>query len=189
MVILRRLVQLKKTGLDGISEGFTSGTTGMMVPGIVGKILLALVVAELIVMLINYFKNRGKGMRIAMIVDLVVMGVVIALSTVVFWIAVGKLVFSEEQLYQALGKFEGVTINLRAILIAYVAVTLVSVICFIVFMLITAECRWMVGYTALSLVFANIVMPLFFLILQNIIPLVSGAVALVVIGALIFLWY
>ena len=153
--------------------------------GIVGKILLALVVAELIVMLINYFKNRGKGMRIAMIVDLVVMGVVIALSTVVFWIAVGKLVFSEEQLYQAIGKFEGVTINLRAILIAYVAVTLVSVICFIVFTLITAECRWMVGYTALSLVFANIVMPLFFLILQNIIPLVSGAVALVVIGALI----
>ena len=118
---------IKENGLDGISEGFTSGTTGMMVPGIVGKILLALVVAELIVMLINYFKNRGKGMRIAMIVDLVVMGVVIALSTVVFWIAVGKLVFSEEQLYQALGKFEGVTINLRAILIAYVAVTLVSV--------------------------------------------------------------
>lgn len=177
---------IKENGLDGISEGFTSGTTGMMVPGIVGKILLALVVAELIVMLINYFKNRGKGMRIAMIVDLVVMGVVIALSTVVFRIAVGELVFSEEQLYQALGKFEGVTINLRAILIAYVAVTLVSVICFIVFTLITAECRWMVGYTALSLVFANIVMPLFFLILQNIIPLVSGAVALVVIGALIF---
>ena len=64
---------IKENGLDGISEGFTSGTTGMMVPGIVGKILLALVVAELIVMLINYFKNRGKGMRIAMIVDLVVM--------------------------------------------------------------------------------------------------------------------
>ena len=173
---------IKENGLDGISEGFTSGTTGMMVSGIVGKILLALVVSELIVMLINYFKNRGKGMRIAMIVDLVVMGVVIALPTVVFWIAVGELVFSEEQLYQALGKFEGVTINLRAILITYLAVTLVSVICFIVFTLITAECRWMVGYTALSLLFAYIVMPLFFLILQNIIPLV----AIAVIGALFF---
>ena len=56
---------IKENGLDGISEGFTSGTTGMMVSGNVGKILLALVVAELIVMLINYFKNRGKGMRIA----------------------------------------------------------------------------------------------------------------------------
>ena len=119
-------------------------------------------------------------MRIAMIVDLVVMGVVIALSTVVFWIAVGELVFSEEQLYQALGKFEGVTINLRAILIAYVAVTLVSAICFIVFTLITAECRWMVGYTALSLVFANIVMPLFFLILQNIIPIIDWLLVIVV---------
>ncbi len=72
------------------------------------------------------------------------------------------------------------------VLIAYVAVTLVSVICFVVFTLITAECRWMVGYTALSLVFAKIIMPLFFLILQNIIPLISGAVALVVIGALVF---
>lgn len=175
---------IKENGLDGISEGFTSGTTGMMVSGIVDKILLALVVAELIVMLINYFKNRGKGMRIAMIVDLVVMGVVIALSTVVFWIAVGELVFSEEQLYQALGKFEGVTINLRAILIAYVAVTLVSAICFIVFTLITAECRWMVGYTALSLVFANIVMPLFFLILQNIIPII-GWLLVIVVGILV----
>lgn len=176
---------IKQNGLDGISAGFTSGTTGMMVSGIVSKIFLALVIVELIVMLINYFKNRGKGMRIAMIVDLVAIGVIIALSTVVFWIVVGELVFSEDQIYQALGRFEGVTINLRAILIAYAVVTLVAVICFIVFTLITAECRWMVGYTALALVFANIVMPLFFLILQNIIPLVTGAVAIVVIGALI----
>lgn len=50
---------VKQNGLDGISEGFTSGTTGMMVSGIVSKIILALVVVELIVMLINYFKNRG----------------------------------------------------------------------------------------------------------------------------------
>lgn len=177
---------IKQDGLDGISEGFTSGTTGMMVTGVVSKILLVLVAVELVLMLINFFKNRGKGMRIAMIVDLVAMGIIIALSTVVFWIAVGELVFSEDQLYQALGRFEGVTINLKAVLITYAVVTLVAVICFIVFTLITAECRWMVGYTALALVFANIVMPLFFLILQNIIPLVSGAVALVVIGLIIF---
>lgn len=69
-------------------------------------------------------------------------------------------------------------------MIAYVAVTLVSVICFIVFTLITAECRWMVGYTALSLVFANIVMPLFFLILQNIIPII-GWLLVIVVGILV----
>ena len=175
---------IKENGLGGISEGFTSGTTGLMVSGIVSKILLTLVAVELVVMLINYFKDRGKGMRIAMIVDLVVMGIVIALSTVVFWIAVGELVFSEEQLYQALGRFEGVTINLRTVLIAYVAVTLVSIICFVVFTLITAGCRWMFGYTALALVFANIVMPLFFLLLQNIIPII-GWFLVIVVGILV----
>lgn len=175
---------IKESGVDGIFDGFTSGTVEMMRSGITAKIILILVIAELIVMLISYFKSRGKRMRIAMIVDLAILVIMIALSNVIFWMAVGKLVLLDEQIYLFLMLFEGITIKLKAIFITYAVVLLVSVICFIVFSLITNECRWMFGYTAFSVLIINTVVPLFFWLLQNVIPLV-GAIFVIVVGFLV----
>lgn len=84
---------IKRSGIDGIFDGFTSGTVNMFWSGITAKIIFGLVGAEFIVILISYFKNRGKRMRIAMIINLAVFAIMIALSTVIFWIAVGELFF------------------------------------------------------------------------------------------------
>lgn len=180
---------LQNNGIDGISSGFTSGTVGLITSGITSKIMYGLVLAEFIVMLVAYFKTCNKTKRIIMIVDLIFCAIIIALSTVVFWIAVGELVVTEQDAYKYLGAFEGMTINLRAVLYTYLIVAAISIITFLVLIFITRECRWMVGYTVLALLFANIAVPLFFLVLENIIPLVTGAVALVVIGLLIFLGF
>lgn len=177
---------LKNSGLDGISAGFTNGTVELITSGITSKIMCGLVFAEFVVMMISYFKNSSKVKRIIMIVDLVFCAIVIALATVVFWIAVGELVITEQDAYKYFGEFDGMTINLRAILITYLVVATISLITYLVLVFTTRECRWMMGYTALALLFVNIAVPLFFLVLENIIPLVTGAVALVVIGVLIF---
>lgn len=171
---------IKSNGLDGLSDSLTGGTIKMMTTGITAKILLGLVLAELVVMLINYFKNKGKGMRITMIVDLAIVAIMVALSTYIFWVAVGKIVYTDEQLYQFLSNFVGVTINPKAILITYAVIALASILTFVVLVLITKECRWMIGYTLLALVFANIVMPLVFLFIQNIIPIVGWGLVLVI---------
>lgn len=171
---------IKENGVDGIFDGFTSGTVGLITTGVTAKIIFGLFLVELLVVIISYFLNRGKGMRIAMIVDLVVMVIMGVLSTIIFWIAVGELVFTEEQLYQFFGKFEGMTINPKAILITYAVVCLVALICFLVFTLITKECRWMIGYTALSVLLINTIVPLLFWMLQNIIPIFGGLVVIVV---------
>lgn len=176
---------IKRSGIDGIFDGFTSGTVNMFWSGITAKIILGLVGVEFIVILISYFKNRGKRMRIAMIINLAVFAIMIALSTVIFWIAVGELFFSDEQMHQFSSGVVGITITFRTILIAYSVVLLASVICFVVFILITKECRWMVGYTALSIVIINTVVPLLFWLLQNVIPIVGGILIAVILLAVI----
>lgn len=179
-----QIESLQNNGIDGITSGFTSGTVGLITSGITSKIMHVLVMAELIVMLVAYFKNSNKTKRVIMIVDLVLCTIIIFLSAIIFWIAVGELVVTEQDAYKYLGAFDGMTINLRAVLIIYLIVAAVALITFIVLVFITKECRWMVGYTALALLFAKIAVPLFFLVVENIIPLVTGAVVLVVIGVL-----
>lgn len=178
---------IKKFGIfDGYDEKFTAGTTGMIFTGIVGKIIAVFVGAEFILMMTNYFRNSGKGKRIIMIVDLVLLTIQIVLIATIFWIAIGNIAIAEEAAYEEIKPFKVLTINPKAVLITYAVITLVSIITFIVLVLITKECRWMMGYTALSLGFSYIVIPLLFLFLQNVIPLATGAVALVIVVAVIY---
>lgn len=172
---------------SGYDEKFTSGTTGMITAGVVGKIILVLIGIEFVLMLINYFRTSGKAKRIVMIVDLVVMVIQIVLTTAVFWIAIGNLVVSEEAAYEALKPFDGISINPKAILITYAVITLASLICFLVLVLITKDSRWMIGYSAIALAVAYIGLPLVFLFLQNVIPLATGAIALAIIALVLFI--
>ena len=75
----------EKYGLfRGYSQKFTSGTTEMIVSGVVGKILFALVVIEFFIMMINYFRSADKLKRIIMIIDMPILVIQIFL-TCVFW--------------------------------------------------------------------------------------------------------
>lgn len=184
---VRQVNATKEFGLfDGYDDKFTSGTTGLITEGVIGKIILILVCVEFLLMMINYFRSSGKAKRIIMIVDLVIMGVQIALTTTVFWMAIGNLVISQKAAYEALKPFKGVPINPKAILITYVVLTLVSLITFLILVIITKECRWMIGYSAIALVVAYIGIPLVFLFLQNVIPLATGAVALIIMLGVIY---
>ena len=59
--------------------------------------------------------------------------------------------------------------------------------CFLVLVLITRECRLMIGYSAIASAIAYIAIPLVFLFLQNVIPLATGALALAIISVMIFI--
>lgn len=181
---------LKKLGLlEGYKEAFTTGTTGMIVTGVVGWILLALVVAEFIVMMIGYFMNSGKAKRVIMTVDLVVIAILVAVTGIAFYIWYEKILVSEEVYYQTMAALEGMTINMKAVFIAYISIIVVSLITFIILILITEECREMVGNMILSLLFSIALVPLFFLFLQNIIPLGTGVVSVAVVGIVLLIGF
>jgi len=174
---------------DGYDQKFTTGTVGLITSGIVGKILLGLVLVEFVLLMINYFRTSGKAKRIVMIVDLVILAIQTILTTTIFWIAIGNLVISEEAAYEALKPLDGISINPKPILITYAVLTLAALICFLVLVLITRDCRWMIGYSAVALAISYIAIPLVFLFLQNVIPLATGVAALAIIAAVIFIGF
>ena len=175
----------KKYGwVGGYSEKFTSGTTGMITSGIIGKILLLLIGIEFVVMMINYFKYNEKGKRVVMIVDLSFMLIQVVLLMNIFMASIGVLVIGSiiTQLSKLFGE---IAINPQTVVWGYAIIVMIAIITFIVLILTTKECKWMLGYTALAVVFAKILVPLLFLILQNIISIFTGAIALLVIVAVI----
>ena len=176
---------IKESGTNGISHGFTSGTTELLISGIIPKVIWLLFLAQLIIMLIAYFKAAGKVKRIIMIVDLIILVLIIVLSAVFVLMAVGTIVFSEQQIVMALEPYIGTTVNVKAILIAYAALMAGSIITFFVLTAIS-ECRWMMGYSVLCLLFNYVAMPLVMLFLENIIPLIVGAIFLAAVIGIIF---
>lgn len=175
----------KKYGwFGGYSEKFTSGTTGMITSGIIGKILLLLIGIEFVVMMINYFKYNEKGKRVVMIVDLSFMLIQVVLIMNIFMASIGVLVIGSI-ITQISKLFGEIAINPQTVVWGYAIIVMVAIITFIVLILTTKECKWMLGYTTLAVVFAKILVPLLFLILQNIVSIFTGAVALLVIVAVI----
>lgn len=171
----------------GFDEKFTTGTTGLITSGIVGKIIFALVCVEFILMMINYFRNSGKAKRIVMIVDMVILVIQIILTVTVFGIAIGKLVINQEDAYEALKPFEGITINVKTLFITYGVISLVSIIVFIVLIKTSMECRCMVKNTVISLGISYIGIPLFFLVLENIVSLATSALTIIFVCGILFL--
>lgn len=175
----------KKYGwFGGYSEKFTSGTTGMITSGIIGKILLLLIGIEFVVMMINYFKHNEKGKRVVMIVDLSFLVIQVILIMNIFMASIGVLVIGSI-ITQISKLFGEIAITPQTVAWGYAIIVMVAIITFIVLILTTKECKWMLGYTALAVVFAKILVPLIFLILQNIVSIFTGAVALLVIVAVI----
>lgn len=102
----------------------------------------------------------------------------------IFMASIGVLVIGSI-ITQISKLFGEIAITPQTVAWGYAIIVMVAIITFIVLILTTKECKWMLGYTALAVVFAKILVPLIFLILQNIVSIFTGAVALLVIVAVI----
>lgn len=182
-----QIALVKNQGISSIVDGFSLGTVSLITSGIVANIIYFLAGTEVIVMLISYFKNSGRTKRTIMIVNLILGTIIITLTIAIGMIAVGEVAILESGTYKYLDVFEGVEINFKAILVAYLIVVAVIVVAFIILIMITAECRRIVGHTVLALIFAKVLMPLLILVLENIIPLMLGTGVLVIAGIIIFI--
>lgn len=125
----------KKYGwFGGYSEKFTSGTTGMITSGIIGKILLLLIGIEFVVMMINYFKHNEKGKRVVMIVDLSFLVIQVILIMNIFMASIGVLVIGSI-ITQISKLFGEIAITPQTVAWGYAIIVMVAIITFIVLIL------------------------------------------------------
>lgn len=156
--------------------------------GLSGRVLWGLILANIIIILINYFRTTGKEKRILMLIDFAM----IAMTIISLWVYIIPMLASG---YLFMGnsrdiiKIFGIPMMGTVFYIIHICVALGSIILFLILPIITEDCRWMLGYFWLSLLIGVGVVPLITLILQNILPLVASVVfvIVVIIGILIFI--
>lgn len=174
----KQLHLVKEYGLfGGYDEKFTTGTSQMIFKGVSVKILLTLLVIDLIILLIQYFEETGIVRKVLMIIDLVATGAV-------------SLFFNRTvEEYVTLQLIKSTGIEISDVGKVVVAVLMGGVALFIILMVITEECREIFIYTATTLLVALIVVPLLILFLENVIPIATGIIAIVIIAIIAIIGY
>ena len=168
---------------EGAKAGFSAGRLGELYNGIFGKIVGYMVVTNIVIIMINYFKVNGKVKRILMIIDYVAIALVIV-SFLMFLFQMGiyydRNYITDERFFVVFGIAVKYTIARNI----FLATALGSIGGFILLPLITKACRWMVGYMGLGVLTSFALIPLFFWVLQNILPLLGSVafIALIIVG-------
>ena len=190
---------IKEYGLfDGYSEKFTTGTTGLIIHGFWGRVILILVGIQLILIFYKCVKNSAN----AFILLLAVSGLL-----VVFQIFITDCLFASEfsKLYMSQATFENCYEKGSDILYSilevvpdilvvavYAVISIGSVIGFLFSVhgisMIEDNGRT-IKNTALVLAFSMILVPLVLLFLQNVVPLLTGVLAVVLMVAIIVICF
>lgn len=175
----KQISYIKTFGIDGIIQGFTLGTSGILMNGNIPKTIGILSLVQFVVMLVTYFKTTEKTKRIFMIVDLIMIGLTIVLSILFSKILIKALqrVGQDEEIEL----FWGIRVDSTVFIVSYIALGIILFAAFFS-LVIKSRCKEMFKDLMLCLVFHFILMPLLMLFLENIIPLVAGIAVLIMIG-------
>jgi hypothetical protein len=166
----------QQNGFNGISKGFTSGTSGILVNSPVSTLILLLFFVQIAVMTIAYLKNAGKTKKNIMLAAFALLGI----AGIVFLIAMFLNLAIPTQLSVSFINWEiryGRTVGAICLAMVTIGVLIYAVLIF------KSKFRWMLKSGSLSMAINYICAPLIILLAENIIPIVSGVITLIVIAA------
>ena len=185
-----QITSLKGDFFGGISEGFTSGTASVLTSGIVSTIISILLFAELLVLIISYYKTENKAKKIVASICLGIGTVLFGVAGFILAVGFGVINLSEQmemKIVEMLTVFDGMQTSTIVNGLKITAIIgVVALIVFVILMLVS-EHKWMIKNTAIALLLSYVILPLVLLLVENIIPMIVGVVAIVVIGGAIFL--
>lgn len=180
---------IKGDFFGGISEGFTSGTASVLTSGVVLTIISILLLAELLVLIISYCKTESKVKKIIASICLGIGIVLFGIAGFILAVGFGVINLSEKmkmKIIEMLTVFDGMqTATLVNGLKITAVIGVVALIVFIILMLISDH-RWMIKNSAIALLLSYIIIPLALLVVENVIPMIFGIIAIVVIGGVFF---
>lgn len=185
-----QITALKGDFFGGISEGFTSGTASVLTSGIVSTIISILLFVELLVLIISYYKTESKAKKIVASICLGIGVILFGVAGFVLAVGFGVINLSEQmemKIVEMLTVFDGMQTS--TIVNGLKITALIGVVALIVFviLMLVSEHKWMIKNTAIALLLSYIILPLVLLLVENIIPMIVGVVAIAVIGGAIFL--
>lgn len=185
-----QITALKGDFFGGISEGFTSGTASVLTSGIVSTIISILLFVELLVLVISYYKTESKAKKIVASICLGIGIILFGVAGFVLAVGFGVINLSEQmemKIVEMLTVFDGMQTSTIVNGLKITAIIgVVALIVFVILMLVS-EHKWMIKNTVFALLLSYIILPLVLLLVENIIPMIVGVVAIVVIGGAIFL--
>lgn len=185
-----QITALKGDFFVGISEGFTSGTASVLTSGIVSTIISILLFIELFVLIISYYKTESKAKKIVASICLGIGTVLFGVVGFVLAVGFGVINLSEQmemKIVKMLTVFDGMQASTLVNGLKITAIIgVVALIVFFILMLVS-EHKWMKKNTAIALLLSYIILPLVLLLVENIIPMIVGVIAIVVVGGVMFL--
>lgn len=185
-----QITSLKGDFFRGISEGLTDGTASVLTSGIVSTIISILLFAELLVLIISYYKTENKAKKIVASICLGIGTVLFGVAGFILAVVFGVINLSEQmeiKIVEMLTVFDGMQTSTIVNGLKITAIIgVVALIVFVILMLVS-EYKWMIINTAIALLLSYVILPLVLLLVENIIPMIAGVVAIVVIGGAIFL--
>ena len=176
---------IKNDFIDGIGDAFTTGTVHILTTGMVSTIILLLLLAEFIVMLISFYQTENKIKKIASVVCLGLGVVVFGVAGFILAVGYDIINFSyeiESKILSIFTIFDGADVStvLQGFEIA-AFIGAAALFIFIILML-TSQYLWMVKKSAIALLVSYVLLPLLLLMFENIVPMITGAIAVVLLG-------
>ena len=185
-----QIMALKWDFFGGISEGFTSGTASILTSGIVSTIVSILLLAELLILIVSYYRTESKTKKIIASICLGIGLVLFGVAGFILAVAFGIINLSEQmemKIIEMLTVFNGMYTStiVNGLKIAAI-IGVVALIVFIILMLVS-EHKWMIKNSAIAFLLSYIILPLTLLLVENIIPMIGVVVVLVVLGVVAIL--
>lgn len=173
---------------EGVFSNWSEWPFDTIFSKIVGEIVVALILAEFIIVMIYYFKNSNKFKKIAMIVVSVIFGIQIILTVTIFNNILTEYLVTKYIGRDMISSVENIPIDPVLAIKTYLIITIGSFLLFLILIFITKECRRVIGKFLKGIAITCLAVPLVFWILYNIIQLFFGILTLVIaIGVICFI--
>ena len=181
---LAQIAGIKEYGFIS-TDTFTAGTTGLVFGGIAGNIILLLLIAELVVLSLNYCGICKGGKKTALIASGILILVQIAAAFVLLWIRIGRVTVEPNAVRALIFNFPEVIMYVKPVGITYTILTVGALIVFFGLLLAEAGSCGMVTFTAEAMIFAKVVVPIVVWILENILALGAAVIGCIFIFVVI----
>lgn len=188
---------IKGNIIGGLEKSFTSGTASLLVEGIVPGIISILLIAELTILVISYFRTETTAKKIFISIFLGISVLILGFSGFVQTSGFGIFKLSEEaqtgiinilSLFDVSSTIPSSIFSTSSAFNGLIVLTLIGVLAFTAFIIMAffSQHRWMIKDSAVALVVAFIVLPLALLLVENLVPFVVGIIALTIISGLLY---
>lgn len=124
---LAQIAAIKEYGFIS-TDTFTAGTTGLVFGGIAGNIILLLLIAELVVLSLNYCGICKGGKKTALIASGILILVQIAAAFVLLWIRIGRVTVEPNAVRALIFNFPEVIMYVKPVGITYTILTVGALI-------------------------------------------------------------